>query len=134
MANRKSPPKGAFSVNDAGRYTWERSDCAVRAVALAKGWTYAQAHAALKAAGRKDRSGTYGRTVSKVLNAHMVPSVSGTADRETYAQWLKAHRRGVFVVFVTGHFFAVVNGQQLDMGPSLYRPRQRVHGHWEITA
>lgn len=129
----KAPPKGAFSPINVGGFSWEKDDCAVLALSVACGMPYPSAHALLKAHGRKDRDGTYGKTVSAALG---LPYISarplGSRLRPTYAQWLEAHREGTYVVFVTGHFFAVVDGVQHDSHQSLYRPRTRVYGYWRI--
>jgi len=47
----------------------EHRDCAVRAVAVVTGVSYAEAHAALTAAGRAPRRGTYTPTIRSALAA-----------------------------------------------------------------
>lgn len=135
---RKQPPTGAFSVSDAGRYSWEHNDCAVRAMADATGKPYAECHALLKAAGRKDRSGTYEATVTKALGVPFTRTgrrawgYRAKDTRPTAAKLMRELPKGNYIVFVTGHFFALVDGVHLDMADSLYRPRSRVHGYWEV--
>lgn len=130
----RQPPAGAFTKTDAGRDPAEKADCAVRALAIASGMPYAEAHALLKAAGRGDRCATYGRTVSKAVGRPMALASTYHADRPTFAQWLREHPKGRFMVFVTGHYFAVIDGVQWDMNPKMYSPRTSVHGHWEFPA
>lgn len=122
-------PAGAFSVHNAGRFSWERNDCSVRAVALALKMPYAEAHARLKAAGRPDGKGCYASAVTIATGIKYI-----RAPRITAAQFMREHPNGIYIVFVTGHFFALINGQQLDMGEALYRPRQRLWGYWEVAA
>src|SRR5688572_11021759 len=47
----------------------EHNDCAVIAVSIACGVTYETAHAALKAAGRQDRKGTYAHQTVKAIES-----------------------------------------------------------------
>lgn len=134
---KKSPPKGAFSLTDAGRYSWEDNDCSVRSLAAALDITYEEAHANLKKAGRKDHDGCTAKVVTKALEVSLEgPKFIHTQDkrlRPTYAQWVKDHNEGTYIVFVTGHFFAVKDGMQLDMHPTLYRPRSRLYGYWRVA-
>ena len=53
----------------------ETNDCSVRALALTTGRPYAEVHAALKAAGRKDGHGTYTpqlHAAAKALGFHLI--------------------------------------------------------------
>ena len=136
----KNPPPGAFSLSDAGRFTWERRDCAVRAMTVATGRTYADCHAALKAAGRVDGKGARWDTLEKALGRPFVSYIGlqrrwrGDQElRPTAAALLRSLPKGRHIVFVTGHFFAVVDGVQVDIHPSLYRPRSRVWGYWTLA-
>jgi len=136
---RKAPPEGRFSLSDAGRFSWERNDCSVRAMAEATGRTYEQCHAALKDAGREDLGGCRAAVLTQALGLPFVTTgreaqARGFQDsRPTAAKFIREHLQGVYIVFVTGHFFALVNGVQLDMGVGLYKPRSRCWGYWKVS-
>ncbi len=135
----KAPPEGRFSLSDAGRFYWERNDCSVRAMAEATGRSYEECHAALKKAGREDLAGCRAAVLSQALGLPFETTgreaqARGFRDtRPTAAQFIREHLQGVYIVFVTGHFFALVNGVQLDMGVGLYKPRSRCWGFWTVS-
>jgi hypothetical protein len=110
----------------------ESSDCAVRAYACAKGIAYAEAHAAFKAAGRRDRCGT-SITQARAVMGDPESSCIATRrlQRPTFAQWLRMHRSGVWVVFVTGHAFAVRQGVAMDTAAP--KARARMTAAWRIA-
>jgi hypothetical protein len=135
----KAPPEGRFSLTDAGRFSWERNDCSVRAMAAATGRSYDACHATLKDAGREDLGGCRAAVLSQALALPFVTTgreaqARGFPDtRPTAAKFIRENPTGTYIVFVTGHFFALVNGVQLDMGMGLYKPRRRCWGYWKIS-
>lgn len=132
---RAAPPPQAFTSTDGGRaeagFAGERRDCSVRAWALATGLTYAQAHGAFNAAGRRSAKGTSLATSVAVMGPAVATYLK--AYRPTYAKWLKEHGAGTYVVHTAGHAFAVRDGAQLDLGAGLYKPRARVIRFWRIS-
>lgn len=136
---RTAPPEGRFSLTDAGRFNWERNDCSVRAMAAATGRTYEQSHAALKVAGRENLRGCRAAVLTQALGlpfetTGIEAKARGFPDtRPTAAKFVREHTTGIYIVFVTGHFFALVNGVQLDMGVGLYKPRSRCWGFWKVS-
>jgi hypothetical protein len=54
--------------------------------------------------------------------------------RPTAARFIRENPQGRFIVFVTGHFFALVDGVHVDAHASLYRPRARLWGYWQIPS
>lgn len=110
----------------------ERADCAVLAVAAATGKAYHEAHAALKAAGRKDRCGTHVATTEQAMRA------AGKTLRHVSPQYFISRYPGVhktlrsvtthhmdrfpevwrdgktYLIRVRGHILCVVNGRCLD--------------------
>ena len=67
---KKLAPTGTYArIDDASRKMKERADCGPRALAILAGVPYAQAHAALKAAGRQDRGGTWPGHMTKAMRA-----------------------------------------------------------------
>jgi hypothetical protein len=132
-ATRRKPPSGAFSAaNLADRFAWENRDCAVVSLSNACGIPYEQAHALLKAHGRQDLKATYGMTISAALGIRY-QSMSRGERRPTAARFIRENPKGRFIVFVTGHYFALVDGVHVDADPSLYRPRARLWGYWPVT-
>jgi hypothetical protein len=110
----------------------ERRDCAVYTLAAVAGIPYADAHAALKAAGRRARCGTKTRVMQAALLACGL-----RVERRMYP---RAPRRlvldhvrplGAFVVRSTGHLFAVVDGKVHDCWPG-QSPRAALREVWEL--
>jgi hypothetical protein len=136
---RKAPPEGRFSLTDAGRFSWERNDCSVRSMSAATGRSYDACHKALKDAGREDLGGCRAAVLSQALGLPFVSTgreaqARGFPDtRPTAAKFIREHPTGIYIVFVTGHFFALVSGLQLDMGVGLYKPRRRCWGCWKVS-
>jgi len=84
----------------------ETRDCTVRATAIALDITYAAAHQRLAAMGRKPRKGMHYEEVINRLGLSRRPDLSG-GSWKTLAPKLA---KGRFVVRVTHHVFAVVDG------------------------
>lgn len=110
----------------------ERHDCAVYALAAAAGIPYADAHAALKAAGRRSRCRTKGRVMRAALLACGL-MVERCMRPQTQRRHVLDHvrPRGAFIARSTGHLFAVVDGQVHDCWPN-QSPRARLHEVWEL--
>lgn len=109
----------------------ENRDCTVRALANAADMPYQQAHALLKKHGRKDRRGAYFHTMMEAYKeaGFVVRSLHGTTGSARYASRLTKMKAqegitlervldrlsvGEFIVNVTGHALAVVNGKIID--------------------
>ena len=100
----------------------EKNDCAVRALAVAAGHSYEEAHRALKLHGRVDRRGTYNQTMERaagMLGLRLVEELPGGSHPDfhmparhhmTLAQFVRVYRSGRYVVRVNRHFIAVVDG------------------------
>ena len=90
----------------------ERLDCAVRAIAIAMDIPYAKVHALLQAHGRKPKHRTAVFVVSNVVTEHC-PTAERRYHRPfklTVANFAKLNAKGSYVVFIRGHFFALVDG------------------------
>jgi hypothetical protein len=98
----------------------ERADCTVRATAAALGIKYDEAHAKLAALGRKDRARFKWLKHAASLGFETRPDLSC----QTVEKALKEMQRGRFIVRVSCHVFAVVNGTVLDMFPP--KPKAQV--------
>jgi len=118
----------ADSVLFAGK---ETNDCTVRALASASGMHYEKAHALLKKNGRKDRCGARFYTMQKAYNEanFSLHSVHGTTNQAKYVARITSTKaqegitlgkllprltKGSFIVNVTSHAIAVVDGKVLD--------------------
>ena len=95
------------------RPDWEANDCTVLALSNAKGIPYEEAHAILKAHGRKDRNGPMIADWSRAVRSaglQMEPAFSSI----TLGRFLREHPGGRWVLHVSGHAFAVVDGKVVD--------------------
>ena len=101
----------------------EKSDCVVRAVAVAHNMPYKDAHELLSLAGRKDGRGTFRYQMKDLLGE---PSGSGG----TVQRFLLEHPKGNFIVRVTRHAFAVRDGIVYDSGSP--GAGQHVKDFWTI--
>lgn len=141
---RKPPPVGSFSRIEVAPETHDKRNCSVVALHIATGMSMLMAARALESAGRVHGRGCSAGVIERVLDMKMVPA-GGTEwnplcgnyrthkrDAPTYAAWLRGHREGTYIVFVTGHYTAVVDGVQKDTYASAYKPRRKVKGHWRI--
>ena len=125
LKNSETNEKIARSFN-------EHNDCNVRAMANALGMNYRQAHAYHKKQGRKNRGGTSGSVVKQFAEDYAkrafivknkynsfipdIPKVTGEDLPKTVNQFTKDKRfsKGRFVVYVSGHAVAVVDGKTQD--------------------
>lgn len=111
----------------------ETNDCTVRALANAKNIPYETAHETLLKHGRKARRGAIISTTHKAYTEQgfICTGVFGTTQRasiqKVYVPSRALHKNGItlgkllptlsngrYIVMVTGHAFAVVNGQVID--------------------
>jgi hypothetical protein len=101
-----------------GKAKGEYNDCTVRALSIAAGMPYDEAHSLLAQAGRRPghrfdfrgymagRTEFNGRTVTRVvMPAYRYP---------TLAQFIKDFPKGTFILRKTGHVFAVKDGVAYD--------------------
>lgn len=116
-------------ITDAGRsassHPNEKLDCTIRAFATALNISYDDAHAVLKASGRKDRHrfkscGAYTKHIGKSCKR------SGSVGR-----FLRDNPLGRFIVQVRGHVFAVIDGIPHDK--IQVSERWHVSGAWRVT-
>lgn len=112
--------KDYTSVRGVSDRMGEHKDCAVIAVALTCKVSYEKAHAALKACGRRDRSGTpFNVTEAAVrklgykINRYKRMRQAG-GSRYTPKTIGGRLRKGRYLCRVRGHIFAVVDGQVMD--------------------
>ena len=109
----------------------ETNDCTVRALANAAAMPYTDAHVLLNKHGRKNRCGAQFNTMHKAYNEanFSLHSVHGTTNQAKYVARITSTKaqegitlgkllpkltKGSFIVNVTGHAIAVVDGKVLD--------------------
>lgn len=116
------------------RMRGETKDCTVRALACAKGISYDEAHAHMKAHGRVERHGVMPNKIKGIYEAagFKLVSICGTTRN---AMWLRgcfpevkrlpgislkkllpSLSKGRYILGMRGHVFAVVDGVVMDYG------------------
>ena len=116
------------------RMRGETKDCTVRALACAKGISYDEAHAHMKAHGRVDGKGVWASTLCDAYEAagFKLTGIYGTTQKARFMRRsfpnVKWHRgaslkkmlphlsKGRYIVGMRGHVFAVVDGVVMDYG------------------
>ena len=119
-------------VADASAERKEHNDCAVRAVTIVTGLDYQTVHAAFIEAGRKPRKGTprgVTREACKRLGYQWEP-VQVRAKTAITAERDPVLRSGRFVVGMTRHLAAMVDGQLIDHTKG---KRKRINGAYTLT-
>lgn len=115
----------------------ERYDCSVRALTLAAGIPYAEAHAAFQGVGRVTGKRTPWPVSTDLYTRRgytlhtTVTGVCGRVRYMTVAQFVKAHPVGRFILHRRGHAFALIDGvvNDWDVGTG---PRSRLCAAWEV--
>jgi hypothetical protein len=114
----------------------ERNDCTVVGVSIAARVDYKKAHAAMKAAGRRDRCGAYRIDTTEAVHALGCAIEVIDAPRQSNGSRFTAKtigagfKRGYFLVFYRGHVAAMVNGQVADWTDNR---RHQVQEIWKIS-
>lgn len=117
----------------------ERNDCAVKALAIAAGMPYGVAHLLFKKYGRKDRRGTRRYITKLVVNYlkehHGFTSIplrdprKADGSRFTMKTIGQRYYRGRYLVFVSGHVAAMIDGKIEDWTEGR---RHRVTEIWSL--
>lgn len=127
MSRIKSESTGAQ------RFDNEAKDCTVRALANAAGMPYKLAHRIMSKAGRKQGKGMYFEPLHDVysrLGFRLLGVYGDTKEAKYIGRFLQMDRQqgmtlakamnrlqqGRYIVKVSGHVFAVVDGKVLDYG------------------
>jgi hypothetical protein len=103
----------------------EANDCAVRALSAAAAVSYDEAHRATEAAGRRPRRGTpieVTRQAARLLGMR-VRHFRAQGNEHRAAELVKP--QGRYIVRVTRHVYAIVNGVSFDSAPGR-RARQLI--------
>ena len=131
----------AYSISDGGRAAAgyvEKSDCAVRSLALCTGMPYVQAHKVCEDAGRKPRRPMRPKAVDAVYVRYASAPWASFLDRPpakrpTVAQLACELKNGRYIFKVRHHVFAVVDGTCMDVFAK-FASRRRVEGYWTMKA
>lgn len=93
----------------------ERNDCVVRAFSVVSGKSYVEVHREFAAAGRRKRCRTKSSISAKIAKQYGWTKVT---CRMTLAKFLDdIQHAGSVVARVSGHMFAVVDGEVMDIEP-----------------
>lgn len=118
----------------------EKLDCCVRAVAVAAEIPYYDAHAMMKAAGRRDRCRMKG--FADLLNAtpkigrYYVVALNSyyTIPLMKIREFVALQKPGRYIVRVNGHVFAVIDGVVYDKFLGVPRSGKRILNVWKLEA
>jgi len=100
----------------------ERNDCVIRAFSVVSGKSYVEVHKEFSAAGRRRRCSTKSTISAKIAKEYGWKKVP---CRMTVAKFLdNIKHAGSVVARVSGHMFAVVDGEVTDIQP--VRPKRIV--------
>jgi len=133
-------PHAISNPKAAAGFGKETNDCAVRAMANSFGVPYAYAHAAMKAAGRKEGKGTRLADIHEVVisehggkrGVQIERIGKGVGQSQvSIGVFCKYHPHGSFYCIVRGHAFAVVNGVVQDSG--FNKAGRRIYKAYEIV-
>ena len=120
--------KTQYKESDGGRtasgFGYEHNDCVVRALAHAYEIPYAEAHAKMKALGRKDRKPTY--YMRDKINEGFKFKLHINFDNKkkiTLKTFLKKNYKGNYLIRIRGHALAINDGVLVDS----YLPRLGSH-------
>lgn len=117
--------EAVYRCTDAGRkaagFLRERRDCTVRATAVALDIPYAEAHAKMKALGRRDCRGV---PYEAYISGLGMQRVADWKPRTTLYKALGSLKSGRYVARMRGHVFAVVDGIVHDTATP--RPGSRI--------
>lgn len=116
----------------AARPEWDRSDCSVRALAVATGATYEQASAVFSAAGRSVKRGTSQETSQKLYESWLKMERIREPEGWTLDMFLLMFPKGSYVLHRRGHAFAVIDGVLHDWELGT-KERSRITHCWCVT-
>lgn len=119
----------AYSTVANGDFPTERRDCSVRALAIALGIPYREAHESFRIAGRRHGEGTPLVISAWVHKRHGMETMR--PFRPTLAQFLRENPKGRFVVHRRGHAFAIIDGVVHDWERGT-GARSRIQNAWRV--
>lgn len=106
--------------------TTERASCSVRALSHAAEIPYHEAFTKFEAAGRIKSQGTPLRVSTQVLKSFA--RKQSLKRQVTLARFIREHSTGRYIVRISGHMLAVIDGVPSDRTPK----GSRIRGYWKI--
>jgi hypothetical protein len=97
-----------------GQEQMEKKDCTVIALALLTDVEYKVAHRTMKLAGRKNRCGARNGTARKVLSKQRKITAWPVDAKTALTLARELPAKGLFLVEMTGHVAAFINGELCD--------------------
>ena len=116
----------------AKRPAWDKNDCAVRALAVACGVSYATASAVYSARGRRLKAGTEVTLSAELCEQILEMKRVTLAEGLRLEAFLEVAKTGSYMVRKAGHMFAVVEGVVHDW-QSTTRENTKILGVWKVT-
>ena|SRR5438128_9493297 len=121
---------------DGGRKAFgidERDDCAVRALANACAIPYATAHGRFLLLGRKNGRGTKISIMKNAIRSE-IGVVQNVARSGTLEKFMRHNSSGAYIVWVSGHYTAVVDGRLWDNAhdPFAWLALKCVRAAWRV--
>jgi len=133
-----------FTLNDGGRShskrPKQRNDCVVRALVLTTGMSYDDVYDVLRIVARRksgqrfDLRGFLEATGNQFHNSHFdwksYPAIKGY-PRLDLGTFCRRNPTGTFIVKVSKHVLAVIDGVAIDDAPISHK--RCVYGSWQVT-
>jgi len=123
-----APALPLYVVAESDRHN-ECNDCAVKALTVATGKTYAECHNALRVAGRKNREGSSGRMIVNALNILGFGLCSGDYSGKTFTTFKAKNAKDVLLVMSKTHIVAATDGIIRDWSNGT---RRRIVGCYKL--
>ncbi len=118
-------------LTNCNRFSFEKLDCTVRAIAHACNVPYSESHKFMKANGRKDRHRVSFNEVMEGKTELFGKQVLKVNHVGTVKSFLEKNPIGKFMVNVRGHIFAVVDGKVYDL--AVVKIQAPVRQIWQIN-
>ena len=148
----------AYSSFDSNLAKEEKNDCFVRALAVASGSSYSDAHQMAKEKfGREDKKGTNNLMIAtqmlkmedeglEIGGKKLKVSVLGKSRiknryklkgeviwrQKTLKSFIQSNPKGTYIVTVAKHALSVKDGEVLDWGSNKFLPTRKVQAAYEV--
>lgn len=148
----------AYSSFNSNLAKEEKNDCFVRALAVASGSSYSDAHQMAKEKfGREDKKGTQGLMIAtqmlkmeddglEIGGKKLKVSILGKSRiknkyklkgdviwrKKTLKSFIQSNPKGSYIVTVANHALGVKDGEVLDWGSNKFLPTRKVQAAYEV--
>ena len=116
----------------------ERRDCALRALCAVSGASYDAVWAQFKSLGRRKGCATYVRCMKEAIKERQLlqwgsaPVMRAVCLSGTLAKFIQNYPRGRYLVWVSGHFVAVIDGHCWDFPGQDWDKLERKRVKWAM--